>query len=116
MSRRIWQLHLSESSTAAAVVVKPTASARLNDCLHPGPALIGDLSTILTRFRLQRVAVTADIEKAFLQITLAPEHRDAARFFWLRNINQPDGPMDTYRFKSLLFGATSSPFVLHATI
>ena len=88
----------------------------LNDCLHPGPALIGDLSTILTRFRLQRVAVTADIEKAFLQITLAPEDRDATRFFWLRNINQPDGPMDTYRFKSLLFGATSSPFVLHATI
>ena len=54
----------------------------LNDCVLPGPNLIADLAGILLRFRIHRVAVSADIEKAFLQISLHPEDRDVIRFLW----------------------------------
>ena len=40
----------------------------LNDCLNVGPALSSKIFDILVRFRQYRVAVVADIEKAFLNI------------------------------------------------
>ncbi|VDI39959.1 Hypothetical predicted protein [Mytilus galloprovincialis] len=43
-------------------------SASLNDCLAEYPPMMNDLTTILTRFRMRKYAVTADIEKAFLHI------------------------------------------------
>ncbi|GFS84350.1 uncharacterized protein TNCV_4605641 [Trichonephila clavipes] len=45
----------------------------LNDCLLKGPNLIPD---ILDRFRMHPIGLSADIEKAFLQISVTPEHRD----------------------------------------
>ena len=62
----------------------------LNECLYPGPSLTESLFGVLLRFRLYRYAFISDIEKAFLQISLAPEHREFARFLWfndLRNAN-----------------------------
>ena len=40
----------------------------LNDCLNTGPNLIPKLFNILIKFRWNLIAVTADIEKAFLMI------------------------------------------------
>ena len=37
-------------------------------------------------------------------------------FFWLSDITDPESPLEMYRFKSILFGATCSPFTLNATI
>ena len=53
----------------------------LNDCLHVGPSLNPLLLDILLRFRVHEVAVTADIEEAFLNIKIDPEHRDFLRFY-----------------------------------
>ena len=74
------------------------------------------MTEILTRFRLGKYAVTTDIEKAFLQIGLDESDRDAIRFFWLSNPSDATSPLTTYRFKSVLFGATCSPFILNATL
>ena len=52
----------------SAKTAKPNKS--LNDCLVRGPVLLQDLAGILLRFRTQHIAVTADIEKAFLQMSL----------------------------------------------
>ena len=38
----------------------------LNDCLHAGPSLTSEIPDVLMRFRYHRVALVADIEKAFL--------------------------------------------------
>ncbi|GFS70364.1 putative RNA-directed DNA polymerase from transposon X-element [Trichonephila clavipes] len=46
-----------------------------NDMLHKGPSLIKLIPDILDRFRLYSIALSADIEKAFLQLAIAPEHR-----------------------------------------
>lgn len=88
----------------------------LNDCLASYPPLMTNLTEILISFRIYKYAITADIEKAFLQIALDTKDRDATRFFWLKNLEDPDSPLITYRFKVLLFGATCSPFILSATL
>ena len=74
------------------------------------------MTAILIRFRCYRYGITADIEKAFLSISLDEQDRDATRFFWLSDPTDPESKLDVYRFKSVLFGATCSPFILNATI
>ena len=68
------------------------------------------------RFRINKYAVTTDIEKAFLHEALDERDRDVTRFLWLRDPNDQDSPLMTYRFKAVLFGATYSPFILCAAI
>jgi len=55
--------------------------ASLNDCLLTGPHFLNDLCSTLLRFRTHNYAISADIEKAFLQITLHQDDRDYTRFF-----------------------------------
>ncbi|KAK3736234.1 hypothetical protein QZH41_007343 [Actinostola sp. cb2023] len=81
-----------------------------------GPNLMQDLTGILIKFRNHRVAFTADIEKAFLQIELNHDDRDATRFLWFKDINKSannTSNLQAYRFWHVLFGATPSPFLLN---
>ena len=114
-----------ESSTTAMRIVYD-ASAKisstalsLNDCLHTGPNLIQRLQNMLLTFRSHKIAFTADVEKAFLQIELNTQDRDATRFLWLKDIdksaNNPDN-LVVYRFCRVLLGAAPSPCLLNATI
>ena len=101
----------------ASAKTSPSALC-LNDCLYTGPNLIQNLSSILIKFRKHKVAFVADIEKAFLQITLHQNDRDATRFLWLKDINKSfdDDNIQTFRFRRVLFGAAPSPFLLNATL
>jgi hypothetical protein len=97
------------------------ASARnygpsLNDCLYAGPSLTPLIFNILIRFRIYPVAVSADIEKAFLNIAISPEHRDYLRFLWVDDPMNEDPKIRLLRFTRVVFGLTSSPFILNATI
>ena len=87
----------------------------LNDCLMTGPSLTEKLGNILLRFRTERFAYSADISKAFLRVGLQECDRDYTRFLWYENLEK-EGSLATYRFKSVLFGATCSPFLLQATL
>ena len=60
--------------------------------------------------------MTTDIEKAFLNIGLEEEDRDVTRFFWFDDPTNPNGQLVHYRFKSVLFGATCSPFILSTVL
>ena len=90
-------------------------SLSLNECLEAGPCLVNNLAAVLMRFRMFDVAITADISKAFLQLSLHEDDRDLTRFIWKDN-GDPDNSLKIYRFKRVPFGLTSSPFLLHATI
>ena len=57
----------------------------LNDCLHPGPSLTEPLLSVILRFRANKIVFIADTEKAFLQISLKPDHRNFVRFLWYEN-------------------------------
>ena len=61
------------------------ASARsggpsLNDCLYTGPKFNQKILDILSRFHSYQIALAADIEKAFLMISVANEDQDALQF------------------------------------
>ena len=92
------------------------SSASLNDCLLTGPSLTKKLVDILTNFRINKFAYTADISKAFLRVGLQLCDRDFTRFLWIEDVNQIPPKIVTYRFTSVLFGSTSSPFLLQATL
>ena len=88
----------------------------LNDCLLTGQPQLNDLCCIILRFRLHPVGLCTDIEKAFLHIQLHEDDRDWTRFLWLSNPRDPDSEFITYRFRVVLFGAVSSPFMLNAAL
>nr|CDJ83930.1 Retrotransposon domain containing protein [Haemonchus contortus] len=90
----------------------------LNEVLHQGPLILPNLSGMLVRFRVGRIAMTADIEKAFLQVRLHEIDRDATRFLWIKDLSRPlvENNIVTYRFTRVTFGLNASPFLLAATI
>ena len=88
----------------------------LNDCLHTGPSLNILILDILIRFRVYKIAMVADIEKAFLNIAISPEHRDYLRFFWVDDIHDANPNIITLRFACLVFGLTCSPAILNAVL
>ncbi|UYV68389.1 hypothetical protein LAZ67_5004188 [Cordylochernes scorpioides] len=86
----------------------------LNDCLAKGPNLLELIPDIMLRFRLNKIGVIADIEKAFLQISVAKEDRQFLRFLWWEDGKQEN--LRIYQHKRVVFGVTSSPFLLAATL
>ena len=88
----------------------------LNDCLHVGPSLTPLIFDILLRFRDARVALVGDIAKAFLNIEVNPADRDCLRFLWLDDINAEEPEIIVLKFNSVVFGVTSSPFILNAVL
>ena len=105
-------------STKLRIVYDASASAfngapSLNDCIHAGPPLQNKLWSVLVRGRFNPVAVTGDLQKAFLQVRITEADRDAMRFHWRRDEHSP---LTTLRFTRALFGLTSSPFLLGGVI
>ncbi|GFT03786.1 integrase catalytic domain-containing protein [Trichonephila clavipes] len=104
---------------SATTKIRPVfdASARengkpsLNDCLYKSVNLIELIPDILDRFRIYPVGIVADIEKAFLILSVAPKDRDYLRFFFPCNEKQL-----VYRHCRVVFGVSSSPYLLNASI
>ena len=108
----------TESETTKLRLVMDASSKRsashvsLNQCLYQGPNMILKLAHCLIRFMLHRYRCVADIEKAFLRILIAWEDRDVLRFFWPADPCNPNSLLLEYRWKAVLFGSISSPFIL----
>ena len=68
-----------KKTTKVRIVYDASAKDRngtsLNSCLYTGPCLLKTVAEIVTRFRLFPVALTADIEKAFLMISVWPRQK-----------------------------------------
>ena len=94
---------------------KTDGTPSLNKCLHVGPKFNQKLLDILIRFQAHRIAVTADIEKALLMVSVEKDC-DALRFLWVRNIHENPPKIRPLRFTRVVFGVSLSPFLLNATI
>ncbi|CAG9120009.1 unnamed protein product [Plutella xylostella] len=86
---------------------KTSSGVSLNEVLHSGPNLQGDLFKIILNFRLHAVAMTADCKQMFLQIMLRESDRRYQRILYRFN---PNDPLVLYQFNRVCFGLKSSPF------
>ena len=109
-----------ETAKTTKVRIVYDASARetrdspsLNDCLYPGPPLQNKLWDVLLHQRGYPVVMSGDIQKAFLQVRVRENERDALRFHWRC---EEDSQLETLRFTRVLFGLASSPFLLAGVI
>ena len=71
------------------------------------------LIDVLLRFRLHRVALTADVSKMYRAIELANQNRDLHRFVWRRS---PDQPLQDYHMTRVTFGVSASSFVANMSV
>ena len=88
----------------------------LNDCLHVGPPMTPFIFDLLLRFRGYSIALTGDIEKAFLNIEINEKDKDFLRFLWIESISEDEPKIVVYRFNRVVFGVNSSPFILNAVL
>ena len=105
------------STTKVRVVYDGSAKSSesnlsLNDCLQKGPNLIPKLFKVLVRFHSYPIAVTANIEKAFLMIEIEESDRDMLRFLWFSDPFDVKGEIQHLRFTRLVFGLKPSPAIL----
>ena len=98
-------------STKCRVVMDASAKTAtgksLNDCLLP--PLQQQIAAVELRFRQQKVALIGDCKKMFVQVQVHPDDRPFLRFLW----HDPDDihtVPQVYLFRTLIFGATDSPF------
>ncbi|XP_065051274.1 uncharacterized protein LOC135680947 [Rhopilema esculentum] len=93
-----------------------TDNLSLNDRLERGPNLIPMLFDVLVKFRTKVIALTADIEKAFLQIGIKQEDRDFLRFLWYDEPQSANRSIVQLRYARLPFGLRPSPAVLGSVL
>ena len=93
-----------------------TIGPSLNECLYTGPSFGQSIFDILLRFRLHKVAIAGDIEKAFLMVSIAAGDRDSLRFLWTSDLQKESPEVTILRFTRVVFGVNCSPFLLNATI
>ena len=110
-----------DDNKTAKIRIVFDASARdtgpsLNDCLYKKPHLTPLLYNIFLRFRSHVVALTSDIEKAFLRIIVNENDREYLRFFWFDNKFSDQPKVVRNRFARVVFDVNSSPFCLNETI
>jgi len=84
--------------------------------LPTGPNYIPQLVDVLARFRWNPIAISADIEKAFLMTSIQESHRDMLRFLWLKDPFVFNSEVFHLRFCRLMFGLRPSPSILGATL
>ncbi|XP_008185105.1 uncharacterized protein LOC103309988 [Acyrthosiphon pisum] len=105
-------LKASSLTTKTRVVfdgsARTTSGLALNDVLMRGPTVQEDIFSILVRFRKHQYVITADIEKMFRQIMIAPEDCHLQRILWRAN---PSEKLRTYNLLTITYGTTPASFM-----
>ena len=108
-----------ESSTTTKIRAVFDASAKtssgisLNETLMVGPIVHSTLVEVLLRFRLHRVALTADVSRMYRAIALTDADKDLHRFVWR---NSPRDTLRDFRMTRVTFGVASSSFTANMCV
>ena len=118
-----WRMVIKDESITTNFRMCMDASAKsgksevsLNQCLLQGPNMTLNLAKCLIKFTLGHFRAVVDLEKAFLIILILLLHRDALRFFWSEVPGDVRSKLLVYRFRVVLFGSISSPYLLAAVL
>ena len=114
-------MHVVYKSTSSTTKVRAVfdASAKsasgtsLNDTLLVGPTVHSPLLDVLLRFRMHRIALTADVSKMYRAVELVPPDRDFHRFVWR---SEPDQVLKDYRMTRATFGVSASCFAANMAL
>ena len=63
---------------------------------------------------MHKYCITGDVQKAFLQIKIHPNHRDVQRLLWYTDLERRD--ICEFCFTRVIFGSASSLYILGATL
>jgi len=108
-----WRTVVKESSLSTPVRLVFDASSRtpggdsLNDVLAKGMNTLGNLFSILLRFRLRRSAFCADVSMAYNGIRMDEEHIAYQKFFWKKDM-MDCSPLELYVVLTLIYGIRSA--------
>ena len=86
---------------------KTSTGKSLNDALMVSPTVQDDLYSIIMRFRVVPVALSADVEKMYRQVALDAPDEDFHRIIWRE---RKDVPVHIFRMISVTYGIGSSSF------
>lgn len=84
--------------------------------LKVGDSAFTDLLGTLLRFRKYVIVLVADIEKAFVNIGIYSDDRDALRFLWKDDTSNESSKLKILRFARVCFSLLRSMFHVKATI
>ncbi|GBN49156.1 hypothetical protein AVEN_69415-1 [Araneus ventricosus] len=105
-----------EGSTKVRPVFEASAREKStpssSQCLNCGPNLIEFNPSLLLRLRERKYGVSADSEKAFLQVSVRKSDGDYLRLLWWTE----SGQLKVCRHARVVFGVVSSPFSLGAVL
>lgn len=77
----------------------------INECQLIGERLQDKLFVRLLKFRMNKIAITADVKKMYLQVKVAEEQWDLQRIFWRKE----GGEIEEYWLTRVTFGMASAP-------
>lgn len=106
----VWHPRKPEEPRVVFDCACKSGGTSLNDQLLRGPENTSTLIGVILRFRVDDVAVTADVKRMFHQVYVAPEDRGALCYLWWPNGDTSKDPK-TYQMLVHIFGAKSSPSV-----
>jgi len=106
----VWHPRKPEESRVVFDCAAKSGRTSLNEQLLRGPENTSTLIGVILRFRVEDIAVTADIKRMFHQVYVAPEDRGALCYLWWRNGDITKDPK-THQMLVHIFGAKSLPSV-----
>ena len=106
----VWHPRKPEEPRVVFDCASKSGGTSLNEQLLRGPENTSTLIGVIQRFRVDDIAVTADIKRMFHQVYVAPEDSGALCYLWWPNGDLSMEPK-TYQMLVHIFGAKSSPSV-----
>ena len=109
-----------ESSVSTKIRIVSNASSpdrngiSLNDTLLPGPPLQPDIGQVLIRFRSHKYVFSGDLQKMFLQTSIAEKHWKYQLYLW--RACDPSIEPKIFAMTRIMFGVSSSPFLAGMTV
>lgn len=87
---------------------KTSTGISLNECLMVGPTIQNDLFTLLSKFRMYKYVLTADIEKLYRQVLVHPDDTHFQRILFRENSNDK---VKELVLTIITYGTSCAPFL-----